>query len=41
MSSKIDEGKIVKKLKTLFLDFNDSWVEINEKIFKEKNRAHD
>ena len=31
MSSKIDEGKIVKRLE-IPLDFYDSWVEINEKI---------
>ena len=33
MSSKIDEGKIVKRLE-IPLDFYDSWIEINEKILR-------
>lgn len=33
MNSKIDEGKIVKRIE-IPLDFYDSWIEINEKVLK-------
>ena len=33
MNSKIDEGKIVKRME-IPLDFYDSWIEINEKVLK-------
>ena len=37
MSSKIDEGKIVKRIE-IPLEFYDSWIEINEKILKKTER---